>query len=569
MHPATELRALLFRAAFSFLAIGFHCPALASEKTLLAEEVGSGLSQAGAEANRRNDTRADMAQPSRPPCSVATKRLDRPVSRSFTKVRLTDEFWSEAPAIGDINRDGHMDVVVGPYWYEGPDFKKRHMLYPATETFKRKRPDGTYELVAGFEGALGSKAVIDNTDAYFSKIVDLNGDGWSDVLVVGMEPGHSPEGGSFVSASWYENPGKAKLTAGAMWQRHIVAESIGNFNADFFDLFGNGRPLLLAMQLFVGTPGGQVGTPGGQLGYFEPDAQDAALPWAFHPISEKSAEYGWYTHGLGHGDVNGDGRADVLASEGWWEQPESRAVDALWNYHPYPFALGPGQIEQAGLLYDMSTDGTTTYVSPYGASQMYVADVNGDGLADVVMAIAAHGYGLAWWEQLHERDPRQERIAAEYDWDWLKLRMISPRFKRHLITYKLPSDNRYGVALTEMQAVAFADIDGDGLPDIVAGKRVWAHGNGEFDPQSNAPAELYWFRQTRDAEKRVHFVSFLIDADSGAGTQIAVGDIDGDGCPDIAVANKKGAFVFSQRLRSTNQEEWIHAQPQVLYPDRD
>jgi hypothetical protein len=309
-----------------------------------------------------------------------------------------------------------------------------------------------------------------------------------------------------------------------------------------------------------------VGAPGGQLGYLEPDSRDMARPWTFHPISERSAEYGWYTHGLGHGDINGDGRTDVLASDGWWEQPTSCDHDPLWTFHPYPFALGPGQIKQGVGLYDVSSAGVPSFSSVYGGSQMYVSDLNGDGLADVIMAIAAHGYGLAWWEQLKEPDAREVKITAQYGGD---PRNLSRQFKRHLITFKTPSDNRFGVVLTEMQAVAFADIDGDGLPDIVAGKRFWSHGKGDLDPDSNAPAALYWFRQVRAADKTVHFVPYLIDSDSGAGAQIAVGDVNGDGHPDIVVANKKGAFVFLQKVKNVSQQEWERAQPPVLYPDAE
>jgi hypothetical protein len=35
---------------------------------------------------------------------------------------------------------------------------------------------------------------------------------------------------------------------------------------------------------------------------------------------------------------------------------------------------------------------------------------------------------------------------------------------------------------------------------------------------------------------------------SGVGTQVTVGDLNGDALPDIVSANKKGAFVFLQRL---------------------
>jgi hypothetical protein len=474
------------------------------------------------------------------------------VLHTFNKIQLTDKLWSEAPAIGDINRDGHLDIVVGPYWYEGPDFKNRHIFYPATESFKRKRADGTEEVIEGFDA--GDNA--NDTDVHFAKVVDLNGDGWPDVLVVGMEPGHNPADGSSVSASWYENPGKEGLAAHVLWKRHLVAENVGSFCVDFFDLLGDGKPVLFAMQIFVGAPGGQ-------LGYFEPDTRDATRLWTFHPISEKFAEYRWSTHGLGHGDVNGDGRIDALASDGWWEQPASREHDALWTFHPYPFALGPGQIKQSWGLYDLTPEGTPSFAGVYGGSQMYVADLNGDGLADVVMSLAAHGHGLAWWEQLRQPDAHLEKILAQYGGPNTQ----SVQFKRHLIMWKAPSDSRYGVEFTEMQAVAFADIDGDGLKDIVTGKRFWAHGKGDLDPESNAPAVLYWFRQVRNLDGSVDFIPYLIDDNSGAGTQIAFGDLNGDGLADIVVANKKGAFAFIQKVTPVSRAEWEKAQSPVLYPN--
>ena len=141
-------------------------------------------------------------------------------------------------------------------------------------------------------------------------------------------------------------------------------------------------------------------------------------------------------------------------------------------------------------------------------------------------------------------------------------------FKRHIIINKEPSDNKYGVKFSEMQAVAFTDIDGDGLKDIVTGKRFWAHTKNEnFDPEPNAPAVLYWFKQVRHPDKSVEFIPYLIDDNSGAGTQIAIGDVNGDGLPDIAVANTKGAFVFIQKVRKVSQKEWEHARPPVLYPE--
>src|SRR5262245_56284594 len=74
---------------------------------------------------------------------------------SFKKIQMTDQFWSEGANYGDFNRDGRMDVVSGPYWWAGPDFKVAHEYYPAAKKFKLKKDDGTESEIPGFAGALG------------------------------------------------------------------------------------------------------------------------------------------------------------------------------------------------------------------------------------------------------------------------------------------------------------------------------------------------------------------------------------------------------------------------------
>ena len=100
-------------------------------------------------------------------------------------------------------------------------------------------------------------------------------------------------------------------------------------------------------------------------------------------------------------------------------------------------------------------------------------------------------------------------------------------------------------AIIEDEKVMLEDIDGDGLKDIITGKRHWAHGD-KGDPEPNAPAVLYWFKLTRGAGG-VSFTPHLIDDDSGVGCQFPVGDLNGDGQPDLAIVNKKGVFAFTQK----------------------
>ena len=113
------------------------------------------------------------------------------VVHSFKKIQLTDKFWSEGANFGDFNHDGKMDIVSGPYWYEGPAFQKRHEYYPATQTFKKKNADGAEQTVEGFEGALGSNNTY--SDNFFAFTYDFNKDGWDDILILGF-PGEISAG---------------------------------------------------------------------------------------------------------------------------------------------------------------------------------------------------------------------------------------------------------------------------------------------------------------------------------------------------------------------------------------
>jgi hypothetical protein len=355
--------------------------------------------------------------------------------------------------------------------------------------FKKKMSDGAEQTIEGFEGALGANNAY--SDNFFAFAYDLNKDGWDDILIIGF-PGEA--------SVWYENP-KGKE---GHWQGHLALEVTDNESPTFADLTGDGKPEIVCCSK-------------GSYGYAEPNWSDPTKPWRWHSLSP-SNNYGRFTHGMGVGDLNGDGKMDLLEKDGWWEQPASLAGDPVWQQHK--FAFNPNS---------------------HGGAQMYAYDVNGDGKNDVLTSFAAHGYGLVWYEQVKQRG--------------------EITFKQHVIlnTDQKPSPNQYGVTFSQLHAVDLVDMDGDGLKDIVTGKRFWAHG-AHGDPDPNAPAVLYWFKLARSKDQSVDFIPYVIDNDSGVGTQVVARDFTGDKRPDIVVGNKKGTFVLIHETKKASREEWEKAQ---------
>ena len=391
-------------------------------------------------------------------CLAATLARAQGTLPTWKKIKVSDQFFSEGAAIGDFNKDGKMDVVSGPFWYEGPDFAKRHQFCPTTG----KQAGGSF------------KADGEYSDNFFSFTYDFNGDGWTDIMVIGF-PG--------AEAWWYENP----KGQDGNWKRHLILDVVDNESPTFGDALKIGKPQLLCMSK-------------GSIGYAVADPSDATKPWTFVPASP-NLKFHKFTHGFGWGDVNGDGRNDLLEATGWWDQPKSLEGEPQWQKHPAQFAQ----------------DKT-------GGAQMHVFDVDGDGLNDVITSTAAHGYGLAWYQQKKD---------AEGKLTW----------EKHEILPDKPDTKSDALRFSQLHAVAFADMNGDGLPDIITGKRYFAHhSHGDVEPL--APAVLYWFELKRDKEKGVQWVPHKIDDDSGVGTECTVGEINGDGTPDIVIGNKKGTFVF-------------------------
>ena len=365
----------------------------------------------------------------------------------FKKIVLDQTFRSEGVAVADVNRDGKIDVLAGNLWYEAPNWTP-HEIAP----------------VIPFDAAKGY------SNSFVNYAADLNSDGWPDQILIDT-PGVPP-------VVWRENPkGKA-----GPWTAHKIARNACNESPAYARLTnsGTGKNPVLIFSL-----------DDEQMVWLEP-ARAFTDEFVVHPISEKfpkdeANKYRGayrYSHGLGVGDINGDGREDVVIRSGYWEAPADPRT-ASWKF------------VKANLGEE--------------CSQMQVYDVNGDGLNDVV-ASSAHRVGVWWYEQT--------RTAGQ--------------FVQHTI------DDSF----SQSHALMLADINGDGLKDIVTGKRFWAHGpTGDVNP--NDPAVIYWYELTRTAGS-VKWVRHLIDNDSGVGVQFVIADINNDKLPDIVTSNKKGVFVFLQ-----------------------
>jgi hypothetical protein len=386
----------------------------------------------------------------------AASRTDAADEIKWERIKIDDVFRSEGVAAADVNHDGKIDVIHGDAWYEAPSWK----IHPIREL--KDRGDGA----GGYSNSFADWAY------------DLNGDGWADLICIDF-PGEL--------CYWFENPKNEE----GHWKKHPIWHSAANETPQFLDLTGDGRPELV-----------MASETEGMVGYLEiPAGEKVYDKWTFTPVSAQKIPVGShrYYHGLGVGDVNRDGRLDIVIPHGWWEgPPKEKLGSGEWTFHPHA----------------LSRDGQG---NPLPAADIYVDDLDLDGDNDIMMS-SAHNTGIWWFENVGTN--------------------AEPRYQWHLI-----SD-----VVSQTHALHYVDINGDGQKDLVTGKRWWAHGpKGDDNP--NATPVVLWFEIRRREKSAPEFIPHIIDesAGTGIGTQFAIADVDGDKIADIVLSNKKGTNVLIQK----------------------
>lgn len=369
-------------------------------------------------------------------------QFDAPPSPIEFRVHSLDTLNSEGVSVADFDGDGLLDISSGPRWYKAPDWtpiEYRHVTADA-------------EFMQN----------------YGEIVMDVNKDGWPDVI-----------SGSWFEPYlfWFENPGPDGHD-GTHWTRHAISDSLPATEAIIAaDVDGDGHLDVLINRYDASQP----------ITYFA----YVGLENSESGFEHRVVGYHGGGHGMGFGDIDGDGRGDILTPRGWYRAPEDPATQA-WTWHP------EYRVQQVGV-------------------PMATMDINNDGMMDIVYG-QAHNFGLYWLEQTRDSAGRRAWIYQTID-----------------------------ETFSQSHGIWLADMDNDGEMEILTGKRYRGHAG--TDPGANEPLALFMYKVDRGPAPE--FTKYIISYDEniGTGMQLTPVDIDGDGDLDLIAPGKSGLYLLENLSR--------------------
>lgn len=374
---------------------------------------------------------------------VAQQKKKKPAPPKLKwRVQQLHKDNNEGCAVGDVNGDGKLDVTAGEFWYAAPDYKQMPVR----------------KLIP-----FGADYLQNNSEHLF----DMDGDGDLDVV-----------SGAFTLpvVNWYENPGEGNYSK--QWQSHVLVDTeTGKNEATFLhDIDGDGTPEWFENSWDDNNP---------MLVFRLVRGEDGKVTTEKHVISEVGNG-----HGMGFGDINGDGKEDIIFKDGWYECPAAGAFSGPWTWHK--------DIEL-----------------PHASCPMLVVDLNEDGRNDIIWA-DGHNYGLYWEEQ---QEPQSNGATT---------------WKQHMIDKKF----------SQAHCLAWDDIDNDGSAELITGKRYYAHSGKDPGSEDEVTVQYYDFDKETQAWTKNVISTAPAGEGPGIGLQIRTADLDGNGWIDIVVPGKSGTNIL-------------------------
>ena len=352
---------------------------------------------------------------------------------------------AEACAVGDLDKDGDLDIVSGKYYYLNPDWLP--VPFRELEEF-------------------GKDYLQNNGD----HLLDVDGDGWLDIV-----------SGQFTKPEvlWFRNPGEWAISEPKHWSMQTLLDTGSGRNEISFlwdmdgdgdkDYIGNSWADKESMKAFLFSRKGKE------------------LIISEHMIAPKGNG-----HGQGFGDLNGDGLEDIVFMYGWYQRPISNPFGQHWQFR-------------------------NDFTLPKASCPILVIDLNDDGRQDLIWG-KGHDYGLYWYEQL---EPKEDGTT---------------RWKHHTI------DD----SISQLHALTMADLDQDGKPEIITGKRYYAHSGR--DKGAEDPIIMVRYSSSFNQSGEVKFQKNIIhEGRAGTGLQIRVADLDDNGWLDLVVSGKTGLHILKNK----------------------